>query len=193
VTRTAFIARLRDGLRGVPPQAANDIVADYEAHFDDAAADGRDEAEVARALGDPGRLARELRAEIQFKNYEAQPSATGAAAAIFAVLGLGALDILILLPILLVVLSILFGFFVAAIALFFAGGIAFAAGPFSDAPGAAILAGIGIMSGSAAALAILTLISIGIVNALVWYGRLHFKILKPAMEPAPAHPGGVVL
>ena len=36
----------------------DDVIADYEAHFDAGAAEGRSELEVAEALGNPGRLAR---------------------------------------------------------------------------------------------------------------------------------------
>ena len=38
------------------------------------------------------------------------------------------------------------------------------------------------MAGSASAGAILTILSIGLINALVWYGRLHYRLLKPALE-----------
>ncbi len=186
MTRAAFLARLREGLRGLPPQTVNEVIVDYDTHFTDGVSDGRTEEDVAQALGDPSRLARELRAEIGLKRWEEQKNASGAASAIFAVLGLGAIDILILLPILLVILSILFGFFVGGIALFFVGGAVFAAGPFWGVPGgplAAILAGIGLMAGAASQLSILTLISIGLVNLLVWYGRLHYRLLKPAIEP----------
>ena len=55
MTRQAFLARLRDGLRGLPPRAVSDIVADYEAHFAEGEAHGRSEAEVAAALGEPWR------------------------------------------------------------------------------------------------------------------------------------------
>ena len=185
MTRLEFIARLRDGLRGLPPQAVADIVADYETHFADGEAAGRSEAEVAAALGEPGRLARELRAEIGLKRWEEERSASGAAAAVFAVLGLGALDLFILLPILMTVGGVLFGLSMAAIAGLFAGGAMFAAGPFADFPGgpaAAILGGLGVMSGSTALGAVIALICIGIVNALVWYGRLHYRLLRPALE-----------
>ena len=77
-------------------------------------------------------------------------------------------------------------FIVAGIAIFFAGGFVFAGGPFLSPPGgplAAILGGIGLMAGGASQLAILTLLSIGLVNLLVWYGRLHYRLLKPAIEP----------
>ena len=100
-------------------------------------------------------------------------------------LGLGAIDIIILLPILMGVIATLFGFFVAVIAGLFAGGVLFAAGPFTDIPGGpatAILLGIGIMAISTFIGAIVTMLSIGLVNLLVWYGRLHYRLLKPALE-----------
>lgn len=186
MTRQAFLARLRDGLRGLPPQAVADIMADYEAHFVDGEADGRTEAEVAAALGDPDRLARELRAESTLNRWREERSPSSAAAAVFAVLGLGAIDILVLLPVLIGVVSALVGVAVAVIVAFFVGAFMFAAGPFLDPPGgpaAALLGGIGIMAGSASGGAILTIISIGLMNALVWYGRLHYRLLKPALEP----------
>jgi uncharacterized membrane protein len=186
MTRQAFMARLREGLRGLPPQAVAETIADYETHFTEGHAAGRSEADVVAALGDPGRLARELRAEIGLKRWEQERNPSAAAAAVFAVLGLGALDILILLPILMAVIGVIFGFAIAAIAVFFAGGVLFAAGPFTDPPGgvaAALLAGLGLMAGAASVGAVITMVTIGLVNALVWYGRLHYRLLKPALEP----------
>jgi uncharacterized membrane protein len=186
MTRQAFMARLREGLAGLPAQTVADIVADYDTHFADGVAAGRSEDDVAAALGDPGRLARELRAEIGLKAWEENRNPSGAAAAVFAVLGLGAIDILILLPVLMGVGGAMFGIAVAVIAVFFAGGVVFAAGPFTGiagGPGVAILAGIGLMAGAASIGAILTICTIGLVNALVWYGRLHYRLLKPALEP----------
>ena len=67
MTRQDFIGRLRAGLTGLPEQVRADIVADYETHFSEGAAAGRSEADIAAALGDPERLARELRAEAGLK------------------------------------------------------------------------------------------------------------------------------
>ena len=189
MTRQAFMARLREGLRGLPAQAQADIAADYEAHFTEGAAAGRSEADVASALGDPGRLARELRAEAGLKRWEEERNPSAAAAAIFALLGLGALDILILLPILMGIGGAIFGIGVAIVAVFVAGGAVFAAGPFTGMPGgpaAAVLAGIGLMTGAVSAGAVLAMVTIGLVNVLVWYGRLHYRLLKPALEPQTA-------
>ena len=185
MTRQAFLARLREGLRGLPAQTVADVISDYEAHFADGAAEGRSEDEVAAALGNPDRLAREVRAESSLNRWRDERSPSSAASAVFAVLGLGALDILILLPILMSVAATLFAFFVVAVVMFFVGAFALAAGPFTDPPGgpaAAVLVGIGMMAGSASAGAILTIISIGLMNGLVWYGRLHYRLLKPALE-----------
>lgn len=186
MTRQAFMARLREGLRGLPPQAQAEIVADYEAHFADGMAAGRSEAEVAVALGDPARLARELRAEIGLRRWEVERNPSGAAAAIFALLGLGAIDILILLPILMGVGGALFGFAIATLAVFLAGGVVFAVGPFTGmggGPAAAVLLGVGLMTGAVAVGAVLAIVCIGLVNALVWYARMHYRLLKPALEP----------
>jgi uncharacterized membrane protein len=186
MTRQAFMARLKEGLRGLPLSAQADIVADYENHFNEGQAAGRSEADVAAGLGDPGRLARELRAEAGLKRWEEERSASAGASAVFAVLGLGAIDILILLPLLMGVGGAMFGVGVAVIALLFAGAVVFAAGPFTGMPGGpvvAILAGIGLMSAAASIGAILAIVTVGLVNALVWYGRLHYRLLKPALDP----------
>jgi hypothetical protein len=38
------------------------------------------------------------------------------------------------------------------------------------------------MSGSACLAAVTTLVVIALVNALVWYGRLHYRLLQPAIH-----------
>ena len=189
MSRQAFLNRLREGLRDMPAGAADDIIADYEAHFAEGEAAGRTEAEVAAALGDPGRLARELKAEAGLKQWEARRNPSAAANAVFAVLGLGAIDVLILLPILLSIAGTLFAFAIVGVVLFGIGGFVFAIGPFvgtgSDI-GAAMLAGLGVMAGGTSLGALTALATIGFVNALVWYGRLHMRLLKPALEPTEA-------
>lgn len=186
MTRAEFMGRLRRGLVGMPAAAADDIAADYEIHFEDGTAAGRSEAEVAAALGDPDRLARELRAEAGAQRWHQEKNPSAAAGAIFAVLGLGAIDLLILLPIFMSVIGVLFGFIMAAVGVFIAGGVVMVAGPFAGFPGgpaAAILGGIGLMAGATALGALTSVLTILLVNATVWYARLHYRLLKPALEP----------
>lgn len=184
--RNEFIRRLKAGLKGMPQDVVAEIVADYEEHFEAALAEGRNEEEVAAALGNPSRLARELRFETGFRNWKSDATPASAWSAILAFMGLATIDILILLPIVLPVLGVVFGLFVAAVACFIAGGFILIAGPFSGFPGGvfvAILGGLGLMSASVAAGALLTLVSIWIVNALMWFGRLHYRVLEPAIHP----------
>jgi len=186
MTRAEFLTRLRRGLNGLPSETVDEIVADHEAHFVEAAAKGRNDAEIAAALGNPERLAREVKAEAGMARWEAEKTPSSAIGALVALLGLGAIDILILLPILMGVVSALFAVFGAAIAVFFAGGVVFVAGPFAaEVPGGpvtALLAGLGVMALGVVMAAITAVLSIWLVNALVWFGRLHYRLLKPALQ-----------
>ena len=187
MTREEFMRRLRLGLIGLPVTAAQEIAADYEAHFEDGAAAGRSEAEVAAALGDPDRLARELKAEAAAGRWQQEKNPSAAVAAVFAVLGLGAIDILILLPILMGVVGTMIGVLAAVVGIFLGGAGVLAAGPFFDPPGgpfAAVLAGLSMMAGATSAGALLAVLTILLVNGLIWYARLHYRLLKPAIEPS---------
>ena len=186
MTRADFLARLKKGLVGMPVASAAEIVNDYETHFDDGMAAGRSESDVAQALGDPERLARELKAEAGVKRWRQEQTPSAAAGAVFAVLGLGAIDLIILLPILMGVIGTLFGCLIAVIALFVSGGAVMVAGPFSGFPGggfAAFLGGLGLMALSVAFAALLAVVTKLLIDALVWFARLHYRLLKPALDP----------
>lgn len=185
MTRAEFLSRLKKGLVGLPTTAAADIVADYEAHFDAGVADGRSEAEVAAALGDPDRLARELRAEAGARLWDQQPGASSAAGAIFAIIGLGAIDILILLPIVLPLFGALIAVLVSGVAVFLGGGFTLVAGPFFDPPGGplfAVLLGVGVMGLGVFMTALCAVFVKWLIDATVWYARLHYRVLKPALD-----------
>jgi uncharacterized membrane protein len=189
VTRLQFMNRLRNGLVGLPQKTIDEIAADYDGHFNEGIAAGRSEIEVADALGDPERHAREIRAEAGLKRWETERNASAAAGAIFAVLGLGALDLIFLLPILMAIVGTLFAFYCVAIALFGVGAFVMVAGPFwvFGAPVAAlILTGLGLMAIGVFTGAATTLVTIAFINVMVWYGRLHMRLLKPALEPQGA-------
>jgi uncharacterized membrane protein len=185
MTRQEFLTNLRAGLAGLPPATIEEIAADYEAHFAEGEAAGRSDDDIARGLGEPVRLARELRAEAGLKAWQQTRSPSTAAAAVFAFIGLGAIDIVFLLPILMAVAGVLFALAIAVVVCLVVGGGLLVSGPFYDGPGGAagaMLAGLGLMAGSTAVGAVTTLASIGLMNALVWYGRLHYRLLEPAMQ-----------
>ena len=185
MTRAEFLTRLRRGLNGLPPEAIDEIVADHEAHFVEAAAAGRQDPEIAAALGNPERLAREVRAEAGLSRWEAEKTPANAIAAMVALIGLASLDILFLLPLLVGVVSVLASLFIAAIGIFIGGGAAVVIGPFAAPPGGpvvAILIGIGLMALGVLMAAVTAVLTIWLVNFLVWFGRLHFRLLRPALQ-----------
>ena len=185
MTRAEFMARLKQGLVGMPMQAANEIASDYELHFEDGAAAGRSEAEIAAALGDPGRLARELRAEAGARRWNQEQNPSAAAGAIFGLIGLGAIDILILLPIVLPVFGAVLSVLVTGVLVFLVGGFALVVGPFLGAPGgvlAAILLGVGLMGLGLFMGGLMAVLTKWLIDATVWYARLHYRVLKPALD-----------
>lgn len=183
MSRQEFLGKLRAALYGLPPVRIDEIVADYQSHFDEGRAAGRSEAEVAAALGDPGRLAKELRAEAHVERWKEERTPSAGAAAVIALIGLIALDWFFLLPILFVILAMLFAMAIVALCLL-------AAGPFVAVLGhigsgeilsqpAALLAGLCMMA-SGVALGALTVV-IGALGgkALVAWARLHVQMVKP--------------
>ncbi len=178
MTKDGFLAALRANLRGLPPRAIDEIIADYASHFDEGLAAGRPPADIAAALGDPARLARELRAEAGLKRWDEERSVSAAAGAIIAILSLGAIDVLILLPVLLAVLGVMFGFVCFAAALVVVGLVFLIISPFVHGLHG-LLFGTGLLSGGLSLGALLILIGMGLTNLLIRYGRFHIRLLKP--------------
>jgi uncharacterized membrane protein len=191
MNRAMFLSELRMGLSGLPQSEIDDTVADYEAHFSEGLAAGRSEAAIASALGDPARLARELRAEAGFKRWETERSAGSMVSAVFALLGLATLDLIFLIPFVTAIGAILLGMLVTAIALFFAGGAVWLVALF---PGLAMfgtsgmlgngmalaLAGFGLIAGGVGLMALTWLLLDVFIRGLVQYARLHFRLIDSA-------------
>ncbi|EJL94046.1 putative membrane protein [Herbaspirillum sp. CF444] len=197
MNRETFLRTLRAGLAGLSRQEIDEILADYETHFDEASASGRSEAEVAQALGDPARLARELRAETGLRRFEAHRSVANLATAMFALAGLAAVDIFFLLPLLLVIAVVAIGIGAGLVALGAAGVHVIFGAVFSahggSIPGALIRMVVGF--GLVACLVFggsLLLLGLGAgVRLLGRYVRLHYRLLDPARNEAP-EPGSDV-
>jgi uncharacterized membrane protein len=186
MNRAHFMAQLRDGLSGLHHTDISDIVADYESHFADGAADGRTQEEVAAALGEPARLARELRAEIGFRRWEENRSAGNFMGVVLALLGLATLDFIILLPLLCALAAIFFGLSVACLGCIVGGTfLLFNLLPFGwhGVMGNAamqLLIALGLISGAIGGGALLLLLMDMIAKLLIRYARLHFRLFDSA-------------
>lgn len=190
MTRDAFLSILRDGLAGLPAQEIDDILADYAAWFDEADAAGRSEEAVAAALGDPRRLARELRTEAGLRRWENHRSLGNSATALLALGGLAAVDIVFLLPVLFVVMLATFVMGLVVFVLGIAGIGAllslFKTATFASYAAMALraAAGLALICGSAGCAALLLF---ALNHAMRWlgsYARLHYRLLKPERDPA---------
>ncbi len=162
------------------PGEVDEICADYEAHFSDAAQSGRSETDISAALGNPALLAREWRAEAGLRNWETRRSPGNFVRAGWALAALAAFDIVILLPL---VLGLLFAAGIAAYVLTVLGrtgfhlmtGLFFGEGMLAPA-----LVGMGMVCGALGALALLGLLLVGGLRLLARYVRLHYRFAKPA-------------
>ena len=185
MNRLAFLTILGDGLAGLPAHEIDGILADYDAYFDEAHASGRSEEAVAKALGDPRRLARELRAETGLRRWENHRSLGNSASVLLALGGLAAVDILFLLPLLFAVMLIVL---VIGLVIFVLGIVGIGLllsllkiGHFASIAAIVLraMAGIGLIAASVGCGALLLLALNGAVKMLGEYARLHYRLLKP--------------
>ncbi|WP_168209747.1 DUF1700 domain-containing protein [Chromobacterium paludis] len=113
MTRKAFLSQLEQGLSGLKPEMVREILADYEEYFNDALADGRDEAEVVAALGSPQKLARELKAQTHYKQWQEHRSFTNLSRVMASIAGLGVLNFVLALPFMIYLLFLTIGYIVS--------------------------------------------------------------------------------
>lgn len=114
MTQDEFIQRLRHELRSLPKPAVDEIVADYREYIGDALAAGRSEADVIAALGDPVKLARELRAQATFRQWESRRSFGNLMRVFVSIAGMGLLQLLLLMPFMFWLLFLTIGYVVSS-------------------------------------------------------------------------------
>nr|WP_028225332.1 DUF1700 domain-containing protein [Paraburkholderia ferrariae] len=114
MTQDAFIQQLRHELRSLPKHVVDEIVADYREYIGDALAAGRSEAEVIAALGDPVRLARELKAQATFRQWETRRSLGNLMRVFLSIAGLGLMQLLLLVPFMFYLLFLTLGYVVSS-------------------------------------------------------------------------------
>ncbi|CAJ2756093.1 Predicted membrane protein [Burkholderia pseudomallei] len=106
----AFIQRLRQALGSLPKRDVDEIVADYREYIGDALSAGRTEEDVIAALGEPEKLARELKAQANFRQWEERRSFGNLMRVVGSIAGLGLLHLVLLVPFLLYMLVLTQGY-----------------------------------------------------------------------------------
>jgi uncharacterized membrane protein len=109
-----FIEALRRELSSLPKQAVDEIIADYREYIGDALAAGRREEDVIAALGDPVKLARELKAQANYRQWQDRRSFGNLIRVIMSISALGLLNVLLLVPFMLYLVLLTVGYVVSA-------------------------------------------------------------------------------
>lgn len=123
--RQDYINELKQQLKGLPQSEIEDIVRDQEELISDALAAGRTEESILKSLGEPGELARALKAEVIIEQASEEKKLgrqlRGAFGAVGALLLLAPFNLIFVLGPFMVLLGMLFSGWMVATAL---GGVA---------------------------------------------------------------------
>lgn len=112
MNRDQFLFELESLLKGLPKQERQDFLQDFEEHFAIGELEGKSEEEISEALGSPQQIAKEIRANYHIEKVEKDTTVGNVARAVWAVIGLGFFNLVIVL-----------GPFIAVVALVCAGWI----------------------------------------------------------------------
>ncbi|HLR67677.1 HAAS signaling domain-containing protein [Virgibacillus alimentarius] len=121
MNKEQFLNQLDKSLKNLSQKERKDIIRDFEEHFAFGQQEGKTEEEIAASLGQPNQIAKELLATYHLEQVEATATAGNVMRALWAVIGLGFFNLVIVL-----------GPFIGLAAVVLAGwtvGVVFAASP----------------------------------------------------------------
>ena len=121
MNKKQFFKELREELKQLPKEDFSSIMEDFEEHFEIGLSKGRNEEEIVESLGTPNTIAKHAKAYFLVRRAEEKSSVINFLRAIYATIGLGFFNLIFMSGILLGVSFLLFGFFLAAGAIVFAG------------------------------------------------------------------------
>lgn len=123
MNKKQFLSELKTSLNSLPKAELNDIMYDYEEHFEIGTENGETEESICATLGYPSDIAKQYRAEYTIRKAETTESAPNILRAIFASIGLGLFNLIVVLAPFLTVIGILIALFAISIG-FTVGGFA---------------------------------------------------------------------
>lgn len=109
MTKEQFLTEFSRHLRPLTALEKSDIMQDYEDHFDFGMEEGKTEDEIAASLGSPKQLAREILAEYHIDKMEASKSTGSIFRAVWSVIGLGFVNLVLVLGPFIALIGLLFG------------------------------------------------------------------------------------
>ena len=115
MNKEQFLKQLESSLKKLSLEERQDILQDYEEYFAIGIEKGKSEEEISASLGQPKQIAKELLASYHLDMVEQKTSARNILSAVWAVVGLGFFNLLIVLaPFLTLVSIVLSGWLVSA-------------------------------------------------------------------------------
>lgn len=108
MNKDQFFHELQFSLKRLPSEERQDILQDYEEHFNLALEEGKTEAEISKALGSPQQIAKELLANYHLEKVETTMTTGNIMRATLAVIALGFFNLLIVLGPLIALAAVLF-------------------------------------------------------------------------------------
>ncbi|MCJ7840136.1 DUF1700 domain-containing protein [Lederbergia sp. NSJ-179] len=109
MNKQEFLLELERYLRSLSTIEKNDILQDYEDHFAFGTEEGKSEEEISKALGSPKQLAREILADYHIEKMETSKSTGNIFRAVWSVIGLGFINLVLVLGPFLALVGLLFG------------------------------------------------------------------------------------
>ncbi|RFB11395.1 DUF1700 domain-containing protein [Bacillus sp. HNG] len=116
MNKKEFLSDLERQLRKLPKDEKEDILQDYEEYFLMGVEQGKTEGQIAESLGSPKQLSKELLANFHIEKMEVTSSTRHMFRAVWAVIGLGFVNLLLVLGPFLVILALLAAGWIAGIA-----------------------------------------------------------------------------
>ncbi|AEW54018.1 Hypothetical protein bcf_04475 [Bacillus cereus F837/76] len=92
MNKSEFLSQLSSSLRNIPNSEKEDIISEYETHFISGKQDGKCEEEIARKLGNPKTIAKELTVSYAITNADNKRSFKNMITALFSVMSLSVLN-----------------------------------------------------------------------------------------------------
>jgi len=97
MNQNAFLTKMKQELKGLSETEKQEILSDYEEHFEAGKLEGRTEEDIVRELGNPKTIAKELRMNNHLEKAENQQSFSNIMRAILATISLSFFNLVIVL------------------------------------------------------------------------------------------------
>ncbi|TCP67322.1 DUF1700 domain-containing protein [Baia soyae] len=117
MTKMEFLNELRSYLHKLPVSDQEDILSDYETHFEHGLGKGKTESEVIQSLGKPKLIAKECLADYYIEEERPERPSSRRFRSTYMLIGLGLFNLIFLVGPFIAFIAVVFSFYVTAIIL----------------------------------------------------------------------------